>query len=566
METEMMDRNGTGQTQKNWKLEGDLSFYWQHYGLNQDPFPTTFDEAVYFPVPQWEHYLDLLQHLINNENVLLAVIGGEGSGKTTFASQLCQMFNDTFQIHDFAADSLFSTRKLVRELEAGFNLKAPLNEAPEEQLDAQIAEVQHKENTCLLIIDDAHFLPLETINSLLFLLKQQSRNQMRLHIILFGDKNLQAKLANLAKHEMTADIIHTVELEPFTLEETKQYLNYRLNKAGLNGEFPLPQIIAEKIYANSEGVPDKINRLAQQALLEQLKKKIEQVGSSMFKRHQTKIIGGCLLVVVLIAASYVLNKEGQISSPQDQQAAISFASQDQTVLPLPQQQNAVVTNSTQIHSNSIVQSDDNSDNANTNNQAVIQPTIVTIKRHLAKSKIPAIAPEIKKLMLEANNTKALQKPVITVQKPKTIVEASQHALTAKKIVTTKSATKVAVKSTGATPAEDNALAATLRASGLKLDKTEGELLMRNGNDFTLQVLALSNEKAMQSFIKENNLQAETHYIETSLQGKPWFILVYGIYKTQQDAHSAISSLPAALRKYQPWPRTLANVKSDMDKA
>lgn len=220
----MLDRNGTGQLQKNRKNEGELSFYWQHYGLTQDPFPAVLDPTTYFLLPQWEHHLDLLQHLINHENVLLAVIGGEGHGKTTFAAQISQVFNGSYLIHCFEADSLFSTRKLVRELEAGFNLKAPMNEAPEEQLDAQIAEVQHKENTCLLIIDDAHFLPLETINSLLFLLNQQSKNQMRLHIILFGDKNLQAKLANLAKHERSVDIIHTLELTPLTLEETKQYL------------------------------------------------------------------------------------------------------------------------------------------------------------------------------------------------------------------------------------------------------------------------------------------------------------------------------------------------------
>lgn len=553
----MIDRNGTGQVQKNRKFEGELSFYWQHYGLNQDPFPAVFDESIYFPLPQWEHHLDLLQHLINNENVLLAVIGAEGSGKTTFAAQLSQMFNDSFQIHSFAADSLFSTRKLVRELEAGFNLKAPLNEAPEEQLDAQISEVQHKEQTCLLIIDDAHFLPLETINSLLFLLKQQSRNQMRLHIILFGDKNLHAKLANLAKHEMSANIIHTVELEPFTLEETKQYLHYRLNKAGLNTDSPLSQISVEKIYANSDGVPDKINRMAQQILLEQLKKKIDQTGSSMFKRHQTKIIGGCLLVVVLIAASYVLNREGQVSSPQDQQAAISFANQDQTVLPPAQQQQVAVTSNTNTN---LATAANNQTNAVVT-QAMTQPVVIKVKRHLAKSVIPAIAPELKKMILEANNNQNLKKMMTENHQLKT--QVVEKTVAAKKVAPTKT---IAIKSTAVSSTQDNNLASTLRTNGLKLNKSEDALLARNSSDFTLQVIALSSEKAMQGFIQENKLQGDTHYIETTLNGKPWYILVYGVYNTRQEASNAIRSLPAALRKYNPWPRTLANVKSDMDKA
>ena len=158
---------------------------------------------------------------------------------------------------------------------------------------------------------------------------------MRLHIVLFGDKNLQVKLSNLAKHELSSEMIHSIEIAPLTLDETKQYLIYRLNRAGLSGPMPLSQMSIEKIYANSEGVPDRINRSAQQILLDDLSKQQSLAAApSAIKKHQTKIIGGCLLVIALVAASYVLERQGRysITQPQANLPVISFARQDHAFL------------------------------------------------------------------------------------------------------------------------------------------------------------------------------------------------------------------------------------------
>ncbi len=609
----MIDQNGTGQLSKSSRKDDELSFYWQQYGLKRDPFSVVADPTIYFPLLEWEHHLDLVQHLIKNENALLAIIGVEGQGKTTFANQVSQLFDESFQLHRFDADSLYSTRKLVRELELGFQLKVMPNESPDEQLDAQIAEVQHKEKMCLLIIDDAHFLPLETINSLIFLLKQQSKNQMKLHIILFGDKNLQAKLANVARLEMSSNIIHTIELAPLTLEETEQYLYYRLNKAGLEHDIPFSQMHIEKIYANSNGIPDKINYFAQQVLLDKLTKQKKLATSSMFKQHQTKIIGGCLLVIVLITASYVLDRQGQVSSPTIQQPVISFAEQSQTVAPptqqaSPQQTNAVNTDQQDLTdgSNNLTANNtttdstagtvaENSANANTQQSATsttseIQNNTVAnnttnnesdinSQANVAASAVPATAP----VPAQQTNTQATEPTAstniqnvaqqqATTQPSELPSVASQSKKLMKKNVILKTPKVPALSKSKSTQIVKKAtlghnanIATNQNANDFKVKTGEGRFINQNGKYYTLQVLGLSNEKLMLNFIQQNHLQGDTHYIQTSLNGKPWFILIYGIYKTEQEAVSAVHSLPSALQKYRPWPRTIASVKNDVDK-
>lgn len=599
----MLDQNGKRHTPRGphgKNTNSELSFYWQYYGLTQDPFPAISDASMYFPLPQWEHHLDLIQHLIKNENVLLAAIGGEGSGKTTFSKQIQQAFNEGYSIHQFEADSLFSTRKLVRELETGFDLKARPNEAPEEQLDGQIAEVQHAQQPCLLIIDDAHFLPLETLNSLLFLLKQQSKNQMRLHIVLFGDKNLQAKLSNLAMHELSGEMIHSIEISPLTLEETKQYLTYRLNRAGLSGPMPLSQMSIEKIYANSDGLPDRINRSAQQLLLDDLSKQRSLAAPSLIKKHQTKIIGGCLLAVALVAASYVLDKQGEhsISHPQASQPVISFAKQDQT-MQAPVQQAKTKLEPHAITAAQQIQTAANKSVAETPAQPVVRvakhvvetkPTSkVVVSAKVETSKIPAAAPEAKVLAAKQKPVthkvavKKAAKPIrlakletvsaIPAQQPYH-VDIIKHPKLVKtfdeKVMGTKakpaSDHKAEAKAVIVSHAvQEPALAKTLRAKGLKLTKGEDSLLKDNSNDYTLQVIGLSYEKSMLKFIRENHLQGDTHYVATKLHGKPWFILVYGVYNTRLQATKAIKELPAALKSYKPWPRQLKYVKTDIDR-
>ena len=46
-------------------------------------------------------------------------------------------------------------------------------------------------------------------------------------------------------------------------------------------------------------------------------------------------------------------------------------------------------------------------------------------------------------------------------------------------------------------------------------------------------------------------------------GKPWYVLTYGIYKTDQAAKEAIKTLPIVVQKQHPWVKPLAKVQEEI---
>ena len=99
----------------NHKHTNEQSWDWQHYGFTCDPFEKNQTE-IFLP-PHWQQHIALIQESVINQNVLLANIGPQGSGKTSLASYLKQDERSGFDVHYTSANRLPGKRKLIKELE-----------------------------------------------------------------------------------------------------------------------------------------------------------------------------------------------------------------------------------------------------------------------------------------------------------------------------------------------------------------------------------------------------------------------------------------------------------------
>lgn len=83
-----------------------------------------------------------------------------------------------------------------------------------------------------------------------------------------------------------------------------------------------------------------------------------------------------------------------------------------------------------------------------------------------------------------------------------------------------------------------------------------------GSHYTLQLSGASRSDTLNAFAKQQNL---SHYLvyETSRDGKPWYVLVSGIYATPAEAKKAVSSLPAGVQAKQPWAKPLSQVQKEI---
>ncbi|ANE75124.1 SPOR domain-containing protein [Dickeya solani] len=82
--------------------------------------------------------------------------------------------------------------------------------------------------------------------------------------------------------------------------------------------------------------------------------------------------------------------------------------------------------------------------------------------------------------------------------------------------------------------------------------------------FTLQLSSASREESLKAYAREQRL-ANYWVYETKRDGRPWYVLVNGVYASPEDAKRAVASLPADVQAKKPWVRPIRQVKQDLTK-
>jgi len=91
-------------------------------------------------------------------------------------------------------------------------------------------------------------------------------------------------------------------------------------------------------------------------------------------------------------------------------------------------------------------------------------------------------------------------------------------------------------------------------------RREAWLLKQSPDSYTLQLIGVGNERAVNSFIRRHRLQENAAYYRTDSNGRPWFPVLYGLYPSRGAAVAARAKLPQELTQQGIWPRSLASIQ------
>jgi DamX protein len=106
---------------------------------------------------------------------------------------------------------------------------------------------------------------------------------------------------------------------------------------------------------------------------------------------------------------------------------------------------------------------------------------------------------------------------------------------------------------------------TLPTDGLKVRRREDWILLQNPDSYTMQLTSGQYVDTIRNFIDENHLKDNIAFYSTTRKGKPWHVLIYGIYDNKDLAIKAISRLPKKLQRVKPWIRQLKDIQKDIRK-
>ena len=118
----------------------------------------------------------------------------------------------------------------------------------------------------LIIIDDAEGLSIAVLDALRRLTAHDLDAELRFSILLAGTEEIATSLRLPALESLRSRIAYAHALRPFTLEDTRNYLRFHLQRAEVD-ESLLTDDACRRIFHASQGKPRHVNQLALHALI-----------------------------------------------------------------------------------------------------------------------------------------------------------------------------------------------------------------------------------------------------------------------------------------------------------
>ncbi|MBY4676533.1 AAA family ATPase [Marinobacterium arenosum] len=244
--------------------------YESFFGLENPPFKITPDMRAFFGGGKREELLSALLYTISRGEGIVKVTGEVGSGKTTLlralAAKLEQSGIRLVYINSPNMPALDILLFICREL--GLE---PDGSEPKfvhvERLQAHLLDAHSRAERVVVLIDEAQAMPPETLEEVRLLSNLETDDDKLLQMVLFGQPELNDKLDRAELRQIKDRIAFELEVEPFSRTELKDYLNFRMRRAGYNGEDLFTDPVARQIHRHTRGFPRRVNLLADKVLL-----------------------------------------------------------------------------------------------------------------------------------------------------------------------------------------------------------------------------------------------------------------------------------------------------------
>jgi len=248
--------------------------YAAYFGLKHEPFSIAPDPRYLFMSERHREALAHLLYGLGGGGGFVLLSGEIGTGKTT----VCRLFLEQIP-PDCNVAYIFNPKLTVIELLQSVCDEFHIAVAPKDSalpptvkdyldpLNDFLLQAHAAGRNNVLIIDEAQNLSAEVLEQLRLLTNLETRERKLLQIILIGQPELRNMLARPELEQLGQRVIARYHLDALTPAETEQYIQHRLEVAGLDRALPFERSAFARIHQLSRGVPRRINLLCDRALL-----------------------------------------------------------------------------------------------------------------------------------------------------------------------------------------------------------------------------------------------------------------------------------------------------------
>lgn len=243
--------------------------YLEHFGLRELPFGITPDTSFAFAGTAHQEALNTLLIALRSGEGFIKITGEVGTGKTL----LCRRFLATLgheAVTAYLPNPYLEPRTLMLALAE--ELGVVLDQTADQYhllkgLNQALVEFARQDKPVVLCLDEAQALPMESLESLRLLSNLETEKRKLLQLVLFGQPELDERLANPSVRQLRQRISFHYRLKGLKSNEMAHYLSHRLHVAGYRGHRLFPAASGRLIHRAAHGTPRLINILAHKAML-----------------------------------------------------------------------------------------------------------------------------------------------------------------------------------------------------------------------------------------------------------------------------------------------------------
>ncbi len=242
--------------------------YLEHFGLTEPPFKITPVTDFFFSGANRGEILDALIYAITDGEGIVKVSGEVGSGKTMLCRMLLDRLPSSIKAIYLANPSMSRDELLYAIADRlDLNLEGQRVNVILQTLQNQLEAMYERGERCVVLVDEAHAMPLETLEELRLLYNLQVGKHKLIQIVLFGQPELDSKLDQSNMRQLKDRIVHHFSILPISRKVIDAYLMFRMRAAGYKGPDVFSPAAVLLIGKASQGLMRRVNILADKALL-----------------------------------------------------------------------------------------------------------------------------------------------------------------------------------------------------------------------------------------------------------------------------------------------------------
>jgi len=245
-----------------------VALYLEHYGLDEPPFRITPHADFFFDGADRGATLEGLMYAILHDEGIVKVSGEIGSGKTTLCRVLMERLPAEVETV-FLANPSYSRTEILHAIAEELGLPPSNDPAASalRDLQAKLIELYGSGRRVVVMIDEAHAMPEDTLEQVRLLSNLESSRHKLLQIVLFGQPELDEALAKTSLRQLKDRITHSFRTRPLATEEVAKYVSFRMRAAGYKGPEVFTSAAINLIARASSGLTRRINVLCDKSLL-----------------------------------------------------------------------------------------------------------------------------------------------------------------------------------------------------------------------------------------------------------------------------------------------------------